>query len=96
MVRLIVDLIRGWRKQKQLDFKTEVLGAMLELDLRDKELLCRAFDVPVDLNGINAISNMSRKELESRCAYYYVRFSDTKWKVLPAFRDVLHNIRKGK
>lgn len=96
MVRLIVDLVRGWRKQKQLDFKTEVLEALLELDLRDKELLCRAFDQPVDLNGISAISDMSRKELESRCAYYYVQFSDNKWKVLPAFRDVLHNIRKGK
>lgn len=96
MVRLIVDLILGRRKQKQLDFKTEVLGALLELDLRDKELLCRAFGQPADLSGIQAIAEMGRKDLEKLCAQYYVHFSNEKGEVLHAFRTVLHNIRKGK
>ncbi|QZE58486.1 hypothetical protein pEaSNUABM40_00270 [Erwinia phage pEa_SNUABM_40] len=96
MVRLIIGLIRDWRKQKQLEFKTEVLEAIMMLDLRDKQLLCRAFGLPVDMNGIHAIASMNRKELAKQCAQYYVRFADKKWKVLPAFRDVLYNIRRGK
>lgn len=88
------DLITLKLKQRQMDFKTEILEAILALDQADKNLLCRAFDMPVNLEGLDRISNMSRKELACRCAEYYVR-TDGKWEVLPTFRTALYNIRKG-
>lgn len=76
-------------------FKLEVLDAFIKLSSRDQQLLCKAFDVSYDEDGLNKFFSLSRKELAEHCDRYYVRLSGN-WEVLHAFHRVLHSIRIGR
>lgn len=96
MFTLIRNLWNLRSIQKRMDFKTEVLNALLKLDTRDKDLLCRALDQRLDMQGMETIAAFSRKELAKKLSEFYYRPEGKDWKVLDAFRTVIHNIRKGR
>ena len=74
----------------------EVTTALGKLDQRDCDLLCRAFSLPANEDGLIAITNMKRKQLAEHCNMYYARVSGNKWNVYDAFCKVIHSARTGK
>ncbi|QZE59511.1 hypothetical protein MPK66_gp267 [Erwinia phage pEa_SNUABM_2] len=84
------------RSKRNNQFMIEVTAAIGKLDQRDRDLLCRAFNLPASDDGLLTLSNMKRKQLAVQCNQYYTRVSGNKWSVYEAFRKVIHVVRTGK
>lgn len=94
MGRLIQDILCYYRAYRDR-FKLEILEAIIHVPERDKPLLFRAFDLYYDEEGIQTLSNMTRKQLAKQCEQYYLRLNGKDWKVEDAFRNVIRSIRRG-
>lgn len=88
--------IKYLRSRKNQQFMIEVTTAIGKLNQRDRDLLCRVFNLPAGAESLFTLSNMKRKQLAEQCNMYYASVSGKNWDVYDTFLKVLHNARKGK